>query len=173
MTIQERDKKFKEQVYEQPFVEHIQRDFYEYWSEPNKSKTQMRFELEKTWDLSRRMKRWQRIQDCRPDFLKGQIVRAEKVMTKIPTNDFERLEALFTAYCLRPTGIASEVFGEYYEFMRINNLLKELSEEDKELLRRVYGKNVIKIKCAWVQKTLEWFAITGFPKKVTPLKKVV
>jgi len=32
--------------------------FLEYWSEPNKSNTRMRFELEKTWDLSRRLKRW-------------------------------------------------------------------------------------------------------------------
>ena len=32
--------------------------FLEYWSEPNKSNTKMRFELEKTWDLSRRLKRW-------------------------------------------------------------------------------------------------------------------
>ncbi len=32
--------------------------FIEYWTEPNKSNTKMRFELEKTWDLSRRIKRW-------------------------------------------------------------------------------------------------------------------
>jgi len=32
--------------------------FAEYWTEPNKSNTKMRFEMEKTWDLSRRMKRW-------------------------------------------------------------------------------------------------------------------
>ena len=32
--------------------------FTEYWTEPNKSNTKMRFEMEKTWDLSRRIKRW-------------------------------------------------------------------------------------------------------------------
>lgn len=36
------------------------RDFYEYWIEPNKSKTKMRFELEKTWDLNLRLKKWTR-----------------------------------------------------------------------------------------------------------------
>lgn len=35
-------------------------DFYSYWSEPNKSKTKMRFELQKTWDLSRRLATWAR-----------------------------------------------------------------------------------------------------------------
>lgn len=33
-------------------------DFMEYWVEPNKSETKMRFELEKTWSLSRRLKKW-------------------------------------------------------------------------------------------------------------------
>jgi len=34
------------------------RDFYEYWSEPNKSKTKIRFQLEKTWDTKKRLQRW-------------------------------------------------------------------------------------------------------------------
>lgn len=32
--------------------------FYSYWTEPNKSKTKMRFELEKTWDTERRLNTW-------------------------------------------------------------------------------------------------------------------
>lgn len=34
------------------------RQFYDYWSEPNKSGSRMRFEQEKTWELSRRLCRW-------------------------------------------------------------------------------------------------------------------
>jgi hypothetical protein len=33
-------------------------DFYKYWVEPNKSNTKFRMELEKTWDLSRRLETW-------------------------------------------------------------------------------------------------------------------
>lgn len=33
-------------------------EFVEYWTEPNKSGSKLRFEMEKTWDLGRRMKRW-------------------------------------------------------------------------------------------------------------------
>jgi hypothetical protein len=33
-------------------------DFYKYWTEPNKSKTKFRQELEKAWDLSRRLETW-------------------------------------------------------------------------------------------------------------------
>lgn len=45
-----------------PFVElygkETVRDFFDYWTEPNKSNTKMRFELEKTWDVGRRMRTW-------------------------------------------------------------------------------------------------------------------
>lgn len=32
--------------------------FHNYWTEPNKSRTKMRFEMEKTWDLNRRLDTW-------------------------------------------------------------------------------------------------------------------
>lgn len=35
-------------------------EFYKYWTEPNKSKTKLRWELEKTWDVARRLERWSR-----------------------------------------------------------------------------------------------------------------
>ena len=33
-------------------------DFFNYWTEPNKSKTKMRFEIERTWSMSLRLTRW-------------------------------------------------------------------------------------------------------------------
>ena len=36
------------------------RKFYDYWSEMNKSKTRMRCETEKTWDLNLRLQNWAR-----------------------------------------------------------------------------------------------------------------
>ena len=33
-------------------------EFIEYWTEPNKSGSRMKFEMEKTWDLKRRLSRW-------------------------------------------------------------------------------------------------------------------
>ena len=45
-----------------PFVskygKEMVRAFFDYWSEPNKSHTKMRFELERTWDVKRRLKTW-------------------------------------------------------------------------------------------------------------------
>ena len=36
------------------------RAFYDYWTEPNKSKTKIRFQMERTWDLERRLARWEK-----------------------------------------------------------------------------------------------------------------
>ena len=45
-----------------PFMEkypkEMIRGFFDYWSELNKSETKMRFELEKTWEVSKRLSTW-------------------------------------------------------------------------------------------------------------------
>jgi hypothetical protein len=44
----------------QKYGQQMLQDFYEYWTEPNPSNTKMRFELQKTWDVNRRLARWAR-----------------------------------------------------------------------------------------------------------------
>lgn len=60
MNIHEREQKFKEDL--SKFCKEIDQktleQFFDYWTEPNKSGTKMRWELEKTWDLKRRLNRW-------------------------------------------------------------------------------------------------------------------
>ena len=36
------------------------RDFFNHWTEPNKSRTGMRFELQRTWDLGGRLRTWEK-----------------------------------------------------------------------------------------------------------------
>jgi len=59
-SFEERRKDFAIQV--QSFKDKYEKDllakFFSYWVEPNKPKTKMKFELEKTWDLSMRIARW-------------------------------------------------------------------------------------------------------------------
>lgn len=61
-NIEDRKLKFASTL--QPFLEKYGKDmlnqFYAYWTEPNKSNTKLRFELEKTWSLKRRIERWSR-----------------------------------------------------------------------------------------------------------------
>lgn len=59
--IKELQKKFYNSLI--PFVANygkdLVREFYDYWSEPNKSMTKLRWQLEPTWDTDKRLKRWQ------------------------------------------------------------------------------------------------------------------
>ena len=61
-NMEKRLDKFKVSVLQSDFTEEYEykllEEFIEYWVEPNKSGTKMRFELEKTWNLSMRIKRW-------------------------------------------------------------------------------------------------------------------
>lgn len=59
-SIEARELAFKDELrpliekYNQPMIQ----EFFDYWKEPNKSKSKMRWETEKTWDLNSRLARW-------------------------------------------------------------------------------------------------------------------
>lgn len=46
-------------IYVKQYSKEMLRAFYTHWSEPNKSKTKMKWELEQTWELSLRLIRWE------------------------------------------------------------------------------------------------------------------
>lgn len=56
--------KRKDEFYESliPFLEkydkEMVREFFDYWTETNRSESKMRFEMEKTWDTTRRLSTW-------------------------------------------------------------------------------------------------------------------
>jgi hypothetical protein len=54
-----KEQKFKNEVLAfKKYPVQMLNDFIGYWTEPNKSKIKMRFELEKTWDTGRRLGTW-------------------------------------------------------------------------------------------------------------------
>lgn len=59
-NLERRKEAFTEEL--RPYVQIYGRDmvneFWKYWTEPNKSKTKMRFEQERTWDTNLRLQRW-------------------------------------------------------------------------------------------------------------------
>lgn len=59
-NIDERKLKFAStlEVYLSQYGRDLLKDFYLYWTEPNKSNTKFRQELEKTWNLERRLNTW-------------------------------------------------------------------------------------------------------------------
>ena len=63
--IKERFNSFFEDVwgFVSEYDESVLNGFISYWTEKNKSKTKMRFELQKTWDTKRRLETWNRNKD--------------------------------------------------------------------------------------------------------------
>ncbi len=59
-NIEERKLKFATTLepYLDTYGKELLNAFYKYWTEPNKSNTKYRQELQKTWDLSRRLETW-------------------------------------------------------------------------------------------------------------------
>ena len=59
-VLEEKTHLFKKQVFEfqSKYDLEMLEEFVLYWTEPNKSKTKLKYELEQTWDYGRRLKRW-------------------------------------------------------------------------------------------------------------------
>ena len=61
-TLNERKQYFKDRLIEIVKKENIDviiaKEFFEYWTEPNQTNTKMKFELEKTYDITRRLNTW-------------------------------------------------------------------------------------------------------------------
>lgn len=58
--IHKRESEFKKTI--EPYVEEYGKDicnnFFLYWTEPNRSRSKLKFEMQKTWDVSRRLRSW-------------------------------------------------------------------------------------------------------------------
>lgn len=63
-TMTKRKEKFMQEVaeFKSKYPAEMLTEFYNYWTEPNKSKTKMRFELQPTWALNLRLATWARNQ---------------------------------------------------------------------------------------------------------------
>ncbi|QDP68054.1 MAG: hypothetical protein GOVbin3264_35 [Prokaryotic dsDNA virus sp.] len=53
-----RAQEFQEQVYMSNLSTELCQEFIDYWTETNKSNTKMKFEMQKTFDIKRRLARW-------------------------------------------------------------------------------------------------------------------
>ena len=90
-NIEERSQKFKLEVIEffqsKEYSMGDAEDFFNYWSEKNRSKTKMLFETKATWELSKRVATWiRRKKDS------GQKKKVEPTGTKVDNEALDKLE---------------------------------------------------------------------------------
>lgn len=129
-------------------------EFESYWSEPNRSGTKMKWELEKTWHLGRRLARW-----ANNDFGKGKVEVKKEVKVEAE-NEFTEINKVLAQYQSRPTNFTIEYFRTWYEFLRSRNLLKDLIPEEVESIKLAYLDRNRRIG-AWVMKTFDFYGTQG------------
>lgn len=62
--------------FKQKYSIEMLKNFYGYWTEPNKSNTKMRFELETTWSIERRLETWSKREN---DFKHKQQIKQDRL----------------------------------------------------------------------------------------------
>lgn len=147
-----RELEFKNQLrdFRKEYGQEILDEFFNYWTEPNKSNTRMKFELEKTWHLGRRLARWAANSKI------PQVKTKPGIEAKSdPANDFERLDEFIALYKMGK--VKFEDHGKWYDFMKENKLLKQLTKGDVDTLIRVYNNDKVKCRCAVVMDTLSGY----------------
>ena len=79
-------KSFSDEVYTFNYDKEMLADFIDYWTEPNRSKTKLRYQLEKTFDIARRLKTWAKRQKQYSKTEKSNILDTWKEARNIVTN---------------------------------------------------------------------------------------
>ena len=130
-------------------------EFLDYWTEPNKSGTKQRWELEKTWDTGRRLTRWanNNFQVKRTE-VKG--FQTEKM--KEPTTEIEVMDAFLIAYRKHPTNFKFIDLAKQYEWLKEKQLMKKFTKEEIQHIKTSYPNDNEKCRAACVYETLKNFA---------------
>lgn len=80
--LKEREEKFKAEVFAyNQYPEFMLQNFIRYWTETNKSKTKMRFEMEKTWETSKRLATWASRNNLKPSAPSPRVSTAQSAET--------------------------------------------------------------------------------------------
>jgi len=89
LSLTERQQLFYDELkdYIEKYSKEMLRAFYDYWSEPNQTKTKMRREMEKTWDTGRRLSVWRRLDRSTP--IQEVNLRPPQTMLHINNTDDE------------------------------------------------------------------------------------
>ena len=164
-SIEMRTADFKRSLEQYAFSKEMKDEFFEYWSEPNKSGTLMRYESEKTWDLDRRLNRWARNNFGKHNLVKTETGYREKPEVKEPVTELEKLDFDLMKYRTHFENIKFQDMGKWYDFMKRQRLLRTFTKEDIDIIKLAYGQDNYKCRCACVQMTFDFMVNIGRPFK--------
>lgn len=160
-TLQEREEEFKRELEPYNFPEALKQDFFDYWTEPNKSKSKMRYEQEKTWDMGRRLRRWESNNfKGKEQYAKEMPKNSLKMENKEPKDKWDELDLLLSKYETRFESVKFDQFGSYYDFLKQEKLMRQFSKEDIDIIKMSYSDNY-HCRCACVKLTFDAYINAG------------
>ena len=133
-SIEARAADFKRELQPYAFTESMKQEFYDYWSEPNKSNTKMRFEQEKTWDLGRRLARWAANNKERHNLKKTDTGYRQPQVYKEPETDLEKLDYELMMYRLNFEKVPFNQMDKWYDYLKANKMLKRFDKDESASL---------------------------------------
>jgi len=140
----------------------VRKEFIDYWTEPNKSGTKMRFELERTWDLSRRLHRWANTHFDSKIVRSATQNKTPQMEPKSTIKEVRELDEILAQYTKHPTSVDFYDLYRYFDFMKENKLLKPLTQQQINDIRDAYKGDNKKCRCACVQLTIQGYVDSGF-----------
>lgn len=153
--IELREADFRREIDKYTFPEVIKKEFFDYWTEPNKSGTKMRFELEKTWHLGRRLARW--VNNSKTILPAAIVHKDSKAPPTRPSTEFDRLDQFMEETQKPGSGIVFMDYGKWYDFMKAEKLLRPMTQKEIDTLLSIYGGDKLKCRCAVVYETLKGY----------------
>lgn len=151
------------------YAPEMRTEFLEYWSEPDRAvNPRMRFEKEKTWDLGRRLGRWERSEFNKT---KGQapvvhMMQPKKDKEPEPITDIDRLDTLLVKYAEIPIFYSIERLSTKWPAEALTNCYNAIKENklwDPRITKQdLEGLEERKLKATVIVRTLDYYGCKGW-----------
>lgn len=139
-TMTEKEQDFKDSIFRHiEYPKDLLQEFYEYWTEPNKSKTKMKWEMERTWDLERRLRRWSNNNFKKPMEIKTDQNVQTKQAPKSEDDNVNYLNDVLNDYRLHYDKILNERYVSVYDYLKEKRLIKMTPDEIQEVRATANG----------------------------------
>lgn len=142
--------------------------FISYWTEPNKSGTKMRFELEKTWSTARRLGTWDR-NNFGNKGSKTPVITMHPVKKPdiAPESDVAKLDLLLIKYSNSPTLYTIDIITRTWPAESINNcyqIIREYKLWDPTITKQDLEKvtDEKRLKATVIVRTLDYYGVKGW-----------
>lgn len=142
------------------YPQSMRNEFIEYWTEYSEGGLKMRCEKETTFDIGRRLARWERNQK----FVVGTPAKVIPIK-KDPVTEIEILDELLKIYMQHPSTISLETMGTSpaYDAIKKNKLWPpDMTADELKGIAHIYNNDKPKCRGYVVERTFKYYGNHGW-----------